>query len=482
MKTETRISTAFICITLFLSSICSIGAQVVPESNNTTPGEMIALENDSTSPVEQMDCEKESKKPFALVELGKESSDPGKILENLLILPSGWISRIPPQGPVNAPGHLNTIAPGQRFALALVAKGTDRDALFSGVAIDLKLVSSAGTSETHNLQPVAIRRIKASGTDFVMKMIQTAGIAKDEQGRLTELTSLTTLAIFEPDWTAPDVDVQEIIQIAVTVAGSQTPSPSISPATLTLRPWKDWLGDALPDEDDLEELMATFHNAPQPGRLPAMLKSAVRADILEHPPENSFFAVAFREHEYARKAVLDIYPSLELMDKWAFLLTMRLDGQDVSKLMRELPKDVRKALSDVKPLQSPDKLKALFRGSATVEKVRNLGIRMDECWGGWIATGNPDYLRPLVLLLDAADDFPVFQKWMNARKGAEGLNARVLRGMAYKIAGWSLSSFQRSDPHVADWLLYWENDANMSSTVRSQIASLSDNPAFEETP
>lgn len=192
--------------------------------------------------------------------------------------------------------------------------------------------------------------------------------------------------------------------------------------------------------------------------------------------------VTIHKPRHTHTASLDMFPSLEPIDKWAFLFTMRLDGQDVSNLASDLPKDFRKALSTVQPLKSPDTLESLFRGSITVKKMRNLGIRMDECWGGWIATGNPDYLRPVVLLLDAADDFPVFQKWMNARMGVKGLNTRVLRGMAYKIAGWSLSSFQQSDPQVSDWLLYWENDANMSSTVRIQIASLSDNPAFEGTP
>ncbi|MFH0980448.1 MAG: hypothetical protein V2A79_02785, partial [Planctomycetota bacterium] len=61
------------------------------------------------------------------------------------------------------------------------------------------------------------------------------------------------------------------------------------------------------------------------------------------------------------------------------------------------------------------------------------------------------------------------------------LNAQVARGMAYQIAGWSLSSFQRTDPQVADWLLFWENDPNMPSTIRAQIASLFDNPIFRKT-
>ena len=96
-----------------------------------------------------------------------------------------------------------------------------------------------------------------------------------------------------------------------------------------------------------------------------------------------------------------------------------------------------------------------------------------------MATGDPSYLRALVGLLDGAADFPTYQSWVRAKGGVKGLNAQVARGLAYQIAGWSIGSFQRTDPHASDWLLFWQHDAAFPSGLRKEIASLAANPAFQ---
>lgn len=47
------------------------------------------------------------------------------------------------------------------------------------------------------------------------------------------------------------------------------------------------------------------------------------------------------------------------------------------------------------------------------------------------------------------------------------------------LVGWSIGSFQRTDPHASDWLLFWEHDAAFPSGLRKEIASLAANPAFQ---
>ena len=96
-----------------------------------------------------------------------------------------------------------------------------------------------------------------------------------------------------------------------------------------------------------------------------------------------------------------------------------------------------------------------------------------------MATGDQSYLRAIVDRLDGAEDFPAYQSWAKAHGGVKGMNSRVAEGLVYQIAGWSLGSFQRSDPLVADWLLFWKDDATFPSKSKKEIEGLASNPAFK---
>jgi hypothetical protein len=69
---------------------------------------------------------------------------------------------------------------------------------------------------------------------------------------------------------------------------------------------------------------------------------------------------------------------------------------------------------------------------------------------------------------------------MKTRGGVKGLNASVARGLAYQTAGWSIGAFQKADPRVADWLLYWNGDPTFPSGLRKELDGLYTNPAFRQ--
>jgi len=55
-----------------------------------------------------------------------------------------------------------------------------------------------------------------------------------------------------------------------------------------------------------------------------------------------------------------------------------------------------------------------------------------------------------------------------------------VRGVVYTAAGWSLWSFQRTDPLVADYIDYMLASADISQSVKSELSGLASNPAFKQ--
>lgn len=407
----------------------------------------------------------------------KETKQPAKVREQLWIIPGGWSKRIPTQGNVNAPGFLEELAPGQTFQVALVADGDGREKLLEDRTLNLRITTSAGFVEKRELKPIALRRIKATGADMMLQLLEAGGVKQQDKTALEEKTSMVSFAVFDPIWEAPSLSKVESIEIEATVTGGAIPLPIIKPMKLKLRTWSDWRGGPEMDQAAMGKLMSGFHESPKPGLLISLLKDAARSRGLEQHSVYAFFIAAFREHPVAKQEAIKALPSLDPLSRWALLLVLRLGGDDVSKMMDGLPEDAQASLKEVQPLKDPRAF-IPFTDPVDPQAVGGVGVPMDQCWGEWMATGDPSYLRALVGLLNGAPDYPVMEAWKKAKGGVKGLNARVAQGLAYQIAGWSLSSFQRTDPQVTDWLLSWQQDPTLSQTIRDQIKGLSANPAF----
>lgn len=407
----------------------------------------------------------------------KENKVSNRIRPHLLVVSANWAGQIPASGRINAPGYLSTLYPGQKIALVLMAEGPDHDQLLAGVKLSVRFASPAkGAIEQHGLEPGTIRQIKAEGADMAMLALNAAGIAQPDRDALGKATSLVTLAIFRPDWTAPLVDQEEDVQISATISGNPAGVP-LDAVSLKLRPSTDWLNEPAPSPEEFGQFLKRYHEDIPPGRLLSLLKTAAGNGSLKSSPVSSFFAIAYRENLAARNAAVAAFPSLDPKTRWAVLFVLRLGGHDIGRFSSGLPAETIESLKTVEPLKDPRDLPR-FQDPVTPEEVGGIGVIMDQCWGGWMATGDQSYLRALVGLLAGAPHYPALQSWTKARGGAKGLNAQVGRGLAYQIAGWSLGSFQRTDPHVADWLLFWENDPAFPPLLRKEIAALPTNPAF----
>ena len=417
----------------------------------------------------------------AEVQATSNNGTPSRILSKILIMSPDWLGKVPPSSRLNAPEFLESLYPGQRIALALAAVGPERESLFSRVKLGVKFSAGThGTVEERDLYPVAIRQIKAQGADVAMLVLKAGGISRTDQARLESATSLVTFAFFQPAWKAPLVDQAESAQIVATISGSQ-PGSILEPVVIKVRPTSDWLGDPRVSIQEFGQYMNRYHQNIPPGRLLLLLESAKDDGDLGVPSILGFFAVAFRDQDAARSSAIAFFPSLDPKTQLALATVFRFGGQDIHEflpvLLPKLPANIAAYLEGIKPLKDPRE-SLVIQDPVSMDAVRGIGATMDECWGGWMAKGDRSYLRALVGLLEGAPDYPEYLAWRKARTGAQGMNARVARGLAYQIAGWSIGAFQRADPLVSDWILYWENDPNFPQMLRRELANLPGNPAF----
>jgi hypothetical protein len=402
---------------------------------------------------------------------------PDRIQPRLVVLSADWAARIPPSGPVNAPTALSAVAPGQRIALGILADAADRDRMLDGVSATFSFTPGpAKPAPPGALKPVTIRPIKAEGIDVVLLAMKAAGISEADRLKVKAGSLLVALAIFAPDWTAPTVASATDIEIRAALRGTVVPVV-LPPAHLQVRPATGWPGQPLPTVEALDKRMNRYQQDMTPGQMLAWFTVAAKGGMLRTPPVYAYFAIALQSNPLDRAAAVDAYPALGADVQPELLRVLRLGGQDLPRLFPQLPASALAPFESVPPLADAHALPH-FQDPVAAQAVREIGNRMDECWAAWMATGDQSYLRALVDLLAGAPDYPAFTAWEATRGGVKGLNARVARGLAYQIAGWSIGSFQRTDPLVADWLDYWQNDPTVPAVIRQEIASLPTNPAF----
>jgi len=402
---------------------------------------------------------------------------PTKLWPVIVVFATDWLGRIPPTGRVNGPDFLPSLHAGQRLTVGLMAEGAGRDELLQGVAGKVSFITHPGdAAQSFDLKPAAIRQIKAEGADMSLFVLAAAGIKGDERTKVEAALSVVSLAALAPDWTVPADQPPAEVEIRVELSGPS--AVAIAPLRLPVKSVADWLKEPPPSVEAIGKQMTRYRSAVAPGELIAWFQAMARTPTLRVPAVHGYYVFSFKTNTQARAAVIAAYPSLAPEVQGALLWVLRLGGADLRQLLPRLPEEIAARYDSVAALPDPRSLPE-FRDPLDVEAVKQLGDTMDLCWSGWMVTGDESYLRVLVSLLGHPEDFAELQTWQKNRGGEKGLNARVANGLGYQIAGWSIGSFQRSDPLVADWLAFWQNNPAVPEVLRHEIGTLLTNPAFK---
>lgn len=369
------------------------------------------------------------------------------------------------------------LQPGRKVALGLMAEGPGRATAFADVRIDVIIsVASKEAASMKDVRPSTVRPIKAQGADFMLAALTAAGIGVEERTKLEAAVSSVELAVFPVDWLVPKVSRETEVTMTVRLHGSGN-GVEIPSLRTKIEPTGSWLGREPASIQEIGKQLNRHRGDLSAGELLYWLNSVAGSRPFNTPSVHGYFVYAFKHRLEAREALPEFYAKFDGQKQPAVLWMLRLAGQDPRTVLPALSEEAAAPFKKFVPMPDPPLLPE-FEDPIELQAAAGLGNAMDLCWAAWMATGESGYLRKLVNLLKGAPDFPAYQKWQAERGGEKGLNASVARGMAYQIAGWSIGSFYRTDPRVADWIQYWREDENVPELIRSELNKLPTNPAF----
>jgi hypothetical protein len=151
------------------------------------------------------------------------------------------------------------------------------------------------------------------------------------------------------------------------------------------------------------------------------------------------------------------------------LLVLRSAGYDISGVLNSLSTEERQKFASLPQLQDPFDL----------TPTEDLFQHLDMMWAVFGATGQFKPVQTVASALSWRNDYEDFDKLRKTPNHRSTLTPSIVRGVTYTAAGWSLLSFQKSDPLVADYIDYLLASADTPGPVKSELGKLWSNPAFE---
>jgi hypothetical protein len=368
---------------------------------------------------------------------------------------------------VNAPTNLTLLNPGQCIRIGVFTTGDNRDNYIENTKLSFQ-VKFAGLTENHPLAPLTqFKKIKPEGGDFVAAALGAAGLKNP-------LETMASLGASADRWCVP-IDAQDgkatIEGEVESPGGPQTQTPSLiqieSFDTGSTKPFTD-------PEQFFGSFLQTYYRRPNPARLIPALQFLI-AQQTEHPhpglPEEfaAFLSAALKADPVAAKDFLARIASQPSLTRAFGLLALRAAGYDISNVIGAMNANDRQKFQSIPPLDDPFDLtptQALFG-------------HFDLMWLVFGANGQFKPVQTIVGTLAWQPDYEEFQKERNAPGNHLTLTPTIVRGVAYTAAGWSLGSFQRNDPLVADYIEFLLASPDVSGQIKTELRGLFSNPAFK---
>ncbi len=374
---------------------------------------------------------------------------------------------------VNAPPLRHLVVPGQGIAIAVVAEGEGRDALLQGATFVYRIRVDGEETAVGPQRADAVKAVKADGADFVVQVIGAAGVADADRKKAEEATTRVSVAAVVPAWTAPDVKARReaVVEGEATLVDGR--KVALAPARVAIETWA--AAAAAPpfrDATTLQGWMDGYALAPEPQHLGAALRMAAGSGA--HPLAVLGFPA--RAIEAAPPgAVAAVVAALKGENERSRALgavALRWGRKDASALVATLSPEWR---ARVEAFPAPPEGYALDPAPSSLDATTK---KMDLLWGELMATGRSEPVRAIVGLLQYRDDYAVFVEARKTPGQKKETTPALARGVLYMTAGWSLSSFVRSSPIVADYVARWQTDDAVPPVVRDELRRLLTNEAF----
>ena len=367
---------------------------------------------------------------------------------------------------VNAPQSTALLNPGQCIRVGIVATGDNRDEFIANTKVSFR-VKFSGQEQDHPLAPLAqIKQIKPDGGDFVTQALGAAGIKNP-------MLTMATMGVSAENWCVP-ADAQDGTATAEADVESPGGHHRQAPSKIQIESFETGSRRSFKSEEEMEEFSMTYHSHPNPARLFAVLQffAADQKDRENRgTPESTaaFIGSALKNNPLAAKDFMNRVSTQTGFTRGFGLMTLLFAGYDIDPALQKMSEDDRKKFAGHPNLPDPDAM------SADGENA----TRLDMLWGVFMATGQFAPIEKIAQTLAWRSDWDALNKLRSTPNHPTDWTPSIARAVTYGAAGWSLSSFQRTDPLAADFIQYMLASPDTPPNVKAELGGLSTNPAFQ---
>jgi len=288
-----------------------------------------------------------------------------------------------------------------------------------------------------------------------------------------EMKTMATLAVSAERWCVPlsASDGNAVVQAEV-----ETPegNRSLDSSTIAVESFETGSEKSFKDDQEMDAFSKTYYRQPNPARLLPVLQFIVANQTKQTRRGQVEILTAFvtaalksepRAGEEFRKRI-GAEPSLT---RAPGLMVLRSAGYDIGSVLSVLSEEEQRKFLSLPQLQDPFDL----------APTRDLFQHLDMMWAVYMATGDFKAVQTIAGTLSWRADYEAFDKLRNTPNHPSTLTPSIVRGVTYTAAGWSLWSFQRNDPLVADYIEYLLASPDTSDSIKTELRGLSSNPAFK---
>ena len=367
---------------------------------------------------------------------------------------------------VNAPTNVTLLNPGQCIRIGVYASGDSRDSYIEKTKLAFR-VRFAGQIQDHALAPLAqIKQIKPEGGDFVTGALAAAGIKNP-------LTTLVTLGASADKWCVP-ADAQDGKAVIEAEIESPAGHQKQKPAEVQIESFETGSRKSFKSLQESSDFSQTYYRQPNPARLLPMLQNALDAEKAK--PQSGVFGIAVVSLRAALKAepvaAQDFLARMATQEKTTQaigLFALRAAGYDISSVLKTLSAAEQQSIQSASPM--PD----LYN----LEPTAAIGNQLDLLWATFGATGQIEPMKTIASTLVWRSDYDAYDKMRKSGTRPSEITPSLARALGYRAAGWSMGSFQMTDPLAADYIEYMLASADTPETIKSELKALSTNPAFK---
>jgi hypothetical protein len=355
---------------------------------------------------------------------------------------------------------------GQCVRVGIYSTGDNRDDFLEKTKLSFR-VQFAGHSDVHPFAPPSqFKQIKPEGGDFVAAALNAGGVKLPDT-----MKTMASLGASGDRWCVP-ADADDGTATLQVEAESPGGHQVVASSTIQIESFETGSKKSFKDSQELGTFLQIYYKQPNPARLLPALQFEV-ANQAQHSREGqleifaAFLSAAAKSDPVAAQDFRMRITTQPPLIRALGLLVLRSAGYDVSSVLNTLSaEDLQKFLS-LTPLQDPYDL----------APTRELFQHLDMLWAVFGATGQFKPVNTVAGALGWRADYEDFDKLRKTPNHPSTLTPSIARGVTYTAAGWSLWSFQRNDPLVADYIDYMLASSDTPEGVKSELAGLSTNPA-----